>query len=144
MYFIDWTAAIKIGIFKSNLVAKTCGQWIKTFGVRSKPWTEHLTQNECCFVYKHCISLMHCTLMMGSYSSHHMGREGLHSLFQRGRLEKQIHLCTDIGVRKNLVLHKQIKNRPTLTYKNSERKCFQDLFFITNMQFNNLTSMPQT
>ena len=54
------------------------------------------------------------------------------------------YLGTAIGVRKNLVLHKQIKNRPTLAYKNSERKCFQDSFFITNMQFNNLTSMPQT
>ena len=54
------------------------------------------------------------------------------------------YLDTAIGVKKNLVLHKQIKNRPTLTYKNSERKCFQNLFFITNMQFNNPTSMPQT
>ena len=55
-----------------------------------------------------------------------------------------IEFYTAIGVRKNLVLNKQIKNRPTLAYKNSERKCFEDSFFITNMQFNNLTSMPQT
>ena len=51
---------------------------------------------------------------------------------------------TAVGVRKTLVLHKQIKNRPTLAYKNSVRKCYEDMFFITNMQFNNPTSMPQT
>ena len=42
------------------------------------------------------------------------------------------------------ILHKPIKNRPTLPYKNTVRKCYEDMFFITNMQFNNPTSMPQT
>ena len=51
---------------------------------------------------------------------------------------------TAIAVRKTWVLHKLIKNRPTLAYKNIVRKCYEDMFFITNMQFNNPTSMPQT
>ena len=29
---------IQIGIFKSNLGARICRQWIKTFGVRNKQW----------------------------------------------------------------------------------------------------------
>ena len=53
-------------------------------------------------------------------------------------------LHTAIAVRKTWVLHKPIKNRPTLAYKNTVRKCYEDMFFITNMQFNNPTSMPQT
>ena len=52
--------------------------------------------------------------------------------------------CTAVGLRKTLLLHKQIKNHATLVYENSARKCYQDVFFITNMQFNNPTSMPQT
>ena len=55
---------------------------------------------------------------------------------------KYIH--TAVVLRKNSLLHKQIKNHATLAYKNRVRKCFQKLFFITNMQFNNLTSKPQT
>ena len=51
---------------------------------------------------------------------------------------------TAVGLRKTSLLHKQIKNRATLAYKNSVRKCYQGLFFIANMQFNNPTSMPQT
>ena len=51
---------------------------------------------------------------------------------------------TAVAVRKTWVLHKPIKNRPTLAYKNTVRKCYEDMFFITNMQFNNPTSMPQT
>ena len=51
---------------------------------------------------------------------------------------------TAVAVRKTWVLHKPIKNRPTLAYKNIVRKCYEDMFFITNMQFNNPTSMPQT
>ena len=42
------------------------------------------------------------------------------------------------------LLHKQIKNHPILAYKNRARKCYEDLFFITNIQFNNPTSTPQT
>ena len=53
-------------------------------------------------------------------------------------------IYTAIAVRKTWVLHKPIKNRPTLAYKNIVRKCYEDMFFITNMQFNNPTSMPQT
>ena len=53
-------------------------------------------------------------------------------------------LRTAVGVRKTWVLHKQIKNRPTLAYKNSVRKCYEDMFFITNIHFNNPTSSPQT
>ena len=53
-------------------------------------------------------------------------------------------LYTAVAVRKTWVLHKPIKNRPTLAYKNIVRKCYEDMFFITNMQFNNPTSMPQT
>ena len=52
--------------------------------------------------------------------------------------------CTPAAVLKTSLLQKQIKNHPTLAYKNSVRKCYQDVFFITNMQFNNPTSMPQT
>ena len=51
---------------------------------------------------------------------------------------------TAVSLRKTWLLHKQIKNRATLAYKNSVRKCYQGLFFIANMQFNNPTSMPQT
>ena len=51
---------------------------------------------------------------------------------------------TAVGLRKTWLLHKQIKNRATLAYKNSVRKCYQGLFFIANMQFNNPTSSPQT
>ena len=38
------------------------------------------------------------------------------------------------------------KNHPTLAYKNSVRKCYQDqvLLFSRNIQFNNPTSIPQT
>ena len=53
-------------------------------------------------------------------------------------------LHTAVGLRKTSLLHKQIKNRATLAYKNSVRKCYQGSFFIANMQFNNPTSMPQT
>jgi len=53
-------------------------------------------------------------------------------------------VCTAVGIRKTSLLHKQIKKHATLAYKNRVRKCFQKLFFITNMQFNNLTSKPQT
>ena len=49
-----------------------------------------------------------------------------------------------LRLRKTWLLHKQIKNRATLAYKNSVKKCYQGLFFIANMQFNNPTSMPQT
>ena len=51
---------------------------------------------------------------------------------------------TAVALRKTWLLHKQIKNRATLAYKNSVRKCYQGSFFIANMQFNNPTSMPQT
>ena len=51
---------------------------------------------------------------------------------------------TAVGVRNTLVLHKQIKNRPTLAYKNSVRKCYEDMFFITNIHFNNPTPSTQT
>ena len=51
---------------------------------------------------------------------------------------------TAIAVRKTWVLHKPIKNRPTLAYKNIVRKCYEDMFFITNIHFNNPTSSPQT
>ena len=47
---------------------------------------------------------------------------------------------TAVGVFKTSLLHKQIKNHPNLAYKNSVRKCYEDLFFITNIQFNNPTS----
>ena len=53
-------------------------------------------------------------------------------------------LRTAVAVRKTLVLHKQIKNRPTLAYKNSVRKCYEDMFFITNIHFNYSTSSPHT
>ena len=55
-----------------------------------------------------------------------------------------IYLHTAVGLRKTSLLHKQIKNRATLANKNSVRKCYQGLFFIANMQFNNPTSIPQT
>ena len=44
------------------------------------------------------------------------------------------------------IVHKQIKYRPTLAYKNSVRKCYEyeGLFFVTNIQFDNPTSTPQT
>ena len=52
---------------------------------------------------------------------------------------------TAIGVRKTLVLHKQIKNHPTLAYKNSVRKYHQVFLFLRNIQlFNNLTLISQT
>ena len=51
---------------------------------------------------------------------------------------------TAVGQRKTSLLHKQINNHATLAYKNSVRKCYQGLFFIANMQFNNTTSSPQT
>ena len=51
---------------------------------------------------------------------------------------------TAVAVRKTWVLHKPIKNRPTLAHKNTVWKCYEDMFFITNMQFNNPSSMPQT
>ena len=51
---------------------------------------------------------------------------------------------TAVAVRKTWVLHKPIKNRPTLAYKNIVRKCYEDMFFITNIHFNNPTSSPQT
>ena len=54
------------------------------------------------------------------------------------------HRNTAVGLRKTSLLHKQIKNRAILAYKNSVRKCYQGSFFIANMQFNNPTSMPQT
>ena len=54
------------------------------------------------------------------------------------------YMHTAVAVRKTWVLHKPIKNRPNLAYKNTVRKCYEDMFFITNMQFNNPTSMPQT
>ena len=58
--------------------------------------------------------------------------------------KKKFKIYTAVAVRKTWVLHKPIKNRPTLAYKNTVRKCYDDMFFITNMQFNNPTSMPQT
>ena len=57
---------------------------------------------------------------------------------------KKVNRDTAVAVRKTWVLHRPIKNRPTLAYKNTVRKCYEDMFFITNMQFNNPTSMPQT
>ena len=51
---------------------------------------------------------------------------------------------TAVGVFKTSLLHKQIKNRPNLVYENSIRKCYEGLFFITNIHFNNPTSSPQT
>ena len=51
---------------------------------------------------------------------------------------------TAVALRKTWLLHKQIKNRATLAYKNSVGKCYQGSFFIANMQFNNPTSSPQT
>ena len=54
------------------------------------------------------------------------------------------HVHTAVALRKTWLLHKQTKNRATLAYKNSVRKCYQGSFFIANMQFNNPTSMPQT
>ena len=59
-------------------------------------------------------------------------------------IEQLRRLYTAVGVRKTLVLHKQIKNSPTLAYQNSVRKCYEDMFFITNIHFNNPTSSPQT
>ena len=56
----------------------------------------------------------------------------------------QTYLYTAVALRETWLLHKQIKNRATLAYKNSVRKCYQGLFFIANMQFNNPTSSPQT
>ena len=41
-----------------------------------------------------------------------------------------IKICTAVAVRKTWVLHKPIKNRPTLAYKNIARKCYEDMFFI--------------
>ena len=49
-----------------------------------------------------------------------------------------------VGLFKTSLLHEQIKNRPTEVYKNSVRKCYEGLFFITNVQFNNPTSTLQT
>ena len=37
---------------------------------------------------------------------------------------------TAIAVRKTWVLHKPIKNRPTLAYKNIVRKCYEDMFLL--------------
>ena len=59
-------------------------------------------------------------------------------------LQKNSPILTAVGLRKTLLLHKQIKNRATLAYKNSVRKCYQGSFFNANMQFNNPTSMSQT
>ena len=58
--------------------------------------------------------------------------------------EINFQLYTAVAVRKTWVLHKPIKNLPTLAYKNIVRKCYEDMFFITNIHFNNPTSMPQT
>ena len=58
--------------------------------------------------------------------------------------ENVVTFNTAVGLRKTSLLHKRIKNHATLAYKNSIRKCYQDVFFITNMQFNNPTLMPQT
>ena len=57
---------------------------------------------------------------------------------------KKLIIYTAVAVRKTWVLHKPIKNRPTLAHKNTVRKCYEDMFFITNMQLTNPTSMPQT
>ena len=54
------------------------------------------------------------------------------------------YVYTAVAVRKTWVLHTPIKNRPTLAYKNIVRKCYEDMFFITNIHFNNPTSSPQT
>ena len=59
-------------------------------------------------------------------------------------IDVKLRLYTAFGLRKTSLLHKQINNHATLAYKNSVRKCYQDVFFLTNMQFNNPTSMPQT
>ena len=64
--------------------------------------------------------------------------------FRKLTFRKDGHRYTAVALRKTWLLHKQIKNRATLAYKNSVRKCYQGLFFIANMQFNNPTSSPQT
>ena len=63
---------------------------------------------------------------------------------QKNTLKKCKMGDTAVAVRKTWVLHKPIKNRPTLAYKNIVRKCYEDMFFITNIHFNNPTSSPQT
>ena len=55
-----------------------------------------------------------------------------------------VRIHTAAAVLKTSLLQKQIKNRPTLAYKNSVRKCYQVLLFSRNVQFNNPTSIPQT
>ena len=37
---------------------------------------------------------------------------------------------TAVAVRKTWVLHKPIKNRPTLAYKNIVRKCYEEMFLL--------------
>ena len=59
-------------------------------------------------------------------------------------VENLFEVHTAVGLRKTSLLHKQIKNRATLAYKNSVRKCYRGLFLIANMQFNNPTPSPQT
>ena len=53
-------------------------------------------------------------------------------------LETKFCQYTAVALRKTWLLQKQIKNRASV------RKCYQGLFFIANMQFNNPTSSPQT
>ena len=44
--------------------------------------------------------------------------------------QQYIDVSTAVAVRKTWVLHKPIKNRPTLAYKNIVRKCYEDMFLL--------------
>ena len=48
--------------------------------------------------------------------------------YSRRNCQKYVH--TAVGLRKTWLLHKQIKNRATLPYKISVRKCYQGLFLL--------------
>ena len=49
---------------------------------------------------------------------------------QQCKVLLNVRVCdTAVGLRKTSLLHKQIKNHATLAYKNSVRKCYQDMFF---------------
>ena len=62
---------------------------------------------------------------------------------EREIIIKSIKSHTAVVVRKTWVLHKPIKNRLSLAYKNIVRKCYEEMFFITNIHFNDPTSSPQ-
>ena len=50
------------------------------------------------------------------------------------KIKRCIH--TAVGLRKTSLLHAQIKNHATLAYKNSIRKCYEDLFLLQISNFN--------